>query len=187
MSKLSTAAAPLLTEVAQVLARMPADAPQPLVNEIAAARRILVYGQGRTGLLMQALTMRLYHLGLDAHVAGAVTAPPVGSGDLFFVNAALGDLPTGLALMASARRAGARIALITAVPGSAAGAASDIVLHLPAQTMADDLGVGGRSVMPMGSQYELALFVLCELVVLELTRKLGVDFAAMRSRHANLL
>ena len=187
MSSLSTDAAPLLAEVADALARMPADALQPLVNEIAAARRILTYGQGRTGLLIQALTMRLYHLGLDAHVAGAMTTPPVGLGDLFIVNAALGDLPTGLALMASARRAGARIALITSVPESLAGAAADIVLHVPAQTMANDLGEGGRSIMPMGSQYELALFVLCELIILELSRKLGVDFAAMRNRHANLL
>jgi len=62
-----------------------------------------------------------------------------------------------------------------------------MVLHVPAQTMANDLGEGERSIMPMGSQYELALFVVCELIVLELSRKLGVDFAAMRNRHANLL
>ena len=42
----------------------------------------VLYGQGRTGLVMQALAMRLYHLGLDAHVAGAMTTPPVGAGDL---------------------------------------------------------------------------------------------------------
>jgi 6-phospho-3-hexuloisomerase len=37
-----------------------------LVAEIAAARRVVAYGVGREGLMMRALAMRLYHLGLDA-------------------------------------------------------------------------------------------------------------------------
>jgi 6-phospho-3-hexuloisomerase len=179
--------APLLAEIAAVLAAMPADALEPLASEIAAAGRILLYGQGRTGLVLQGLAMRLYHLGLDAHWTGGPTAPPVGGGDLFLVNAALGDLPTGLALIASARRAGARIALITAVPESPAGHAADLVLAIPAQTMADDQGDARRSIMPMGSQYEAALFILSEALVLRLAERLGVSFAEMRGRHANLL
>jgi 6-phospho-3-hexuloisomerase len=126
-------------------------------------------------------------LGLDAHMVGAMTAPPIGTGDLFIVNAATGDLPTGIALMDTARQAGARVALITARPESSAGNRADIILHLPAQTMATELDLASPSAMPMGSQYELALFVLGELLVLELSGALGVDFAAMRKRHANLL
>jgi hypothetical protein len=41
--------------------------------------------------------------------------------------------------------------------------------------------------MPMGSQYEAALFFLCEALVLRLAERLGVGFEAMRERHANLL
>jgi 6-phospho-3-hexuloisomerase len=177
----------LLAEAQSALAGTQEVELAAFVEAIAAARRILVYGQGRTGLVMQGLTMRLYHLGLSAHEVGAMTAPPIGAGDLFLVNAANGDLPTALALMESARGAGARIALITARPDSPAGRAADIILHLPAQTMANDLEPGQRSLMPMGSQYELALFVLCELLVLDLARRQGIDFAAMRERHTNLL
>jgi 6-phospho-3-hexuloisomerase len=178
---------PLLAEIDAVVAAMPGDALEPLVAAIAAARRVALYGQGRTGLVMQGLTMRLYHLGREAHVVGAMNAPPLGAGDLFLVNAALGDLPTGLALIASAKQAGARVAVITAVPGSPAGCAAALVLHIPAQTMANDTGAGARSSMPMGSQYEAVLFVLCEALVLRLAERLGIDFAAMRQRHANLL
>jgi 6-phospho-3-hexuloisomerase len=116
-----------------------------------------------------------------------MNAPPLGSGDLFLVNAALGDLPTGLALIASAKKVGARVAVITAVPDSPAGRAADIVLHIPAQTMANDIGAATRSRMPMGSQYETVLFILCEALVLVLAERLGVGFAEMRERHANLL
>jgi 6-phospho-3-hexuloisomerase len=184
---LAARARALLAEVEGVVAAMPGDALEPLVKAIAAARRIALYGQGRTGLVMQGLTMRLYHLGREAHFVGAMNAPPLGPGDLFLVNAALGDLPTGLALIASARKAGARVAVITGVADSPAGRAADTILAIPAQTMANDTGPGARSAMPMGSQYEAVLFVLCEALVLRLAERLGIGFEAMRERHANLL
>jgi 6-phospho-3-hexuloisomerase len=177
----------LLAEIEGVVTAMPGDALEPLIAEIAAARRTALYGQGRTGLVMQGLAMRLYHLGREAHFVGAMNAPPLGQGDLFLFNAALGDLPTGLALIASAKKAGARVAVITGVPDSPAGRVADIVLPIPAQTMANDTGTGVRSAMPMGSQYEAVLFVLCEALVLRLAERLGIGFEAMRERHANLL
>jgi 6-phospho-3-hexuloisomerase len=166
---------------------MPEDALEPLLAALLAARRIALYGQGRTGLVMQGLTMRLHHLGREAHFVGAMNAPPLGAGDLFLVNATLGDLPTALALMASARKAGARVALITAAPASPAGRAADLIVHLPAQAMGGDGARSIRSRMPMGSQYEAALFLLCEALVICLADRLGESFAAMQARHANLL
>ncbi|MFY7962285.1 MAG: 6-phospho-3-hexuloisomerase, partial [Elsteraceae bacterium] len=76
MSALSESVAPLLAEVEAVFRRMPSDALKPFVEAIAGADRILLYGQGRTGLMMQGLTMRLHHLGLDAHWVGAMSTPP---------------------------------------------------------------------------------------------------------------
>lgn len=187
MSSLADEAAPLLAEVGEVLRRISSDALEPLAEALSDARRIVVYGQGRTGLVMQALVMRLYHLGLDAHMVGAMTTPPIGPGDLFVVNAATGDLATGLALIGAAKAAGAGVAVITAVPDSPAGRAADVLLRLPAQTLADDLAPSERSAMPMGSQYELALFVICEVLVLRLAKARGLDFASLRARHANLL
>ena len=177
----------VLAEAGEVLARMAPDAHVALARELAAARRVAVHSAGRTGLLLRGFAMRLFHLGLDAHVVGDMTCPPLGAGDLLLVNAATGDLPSGLAHIASARRAGARVAVITAIPDGAAPRAADLVLHLPGQTMANDVGGTGGSALPMGSQYELALFALCEVLVLELMDARGVDFAAMRARHANLL
>ena len=55
--------AAIFDEMRGVFARMPADAPAQLASEIAKARRILVYGVGRNGLVLQSFTMRLMHLG----------------------------------------------------------------------------------------------------------------------------
>ncbi|MBM3525690.1 MAG: SIS domain-containing protein [Alphaproteobacteria bacterium] len=176
----------ILGEVATVFDRLRDGLVHDLAAEISAARRILVHSAGRTGLVMRALAMRLHHLGLQGHVAGDMTTPPIGAGDLLIVNASTGDLPSGIALLRAAARAGARTVVITAAHGGEALALADRVFRIPAQTILDDQDGHRASILPMGSQYELCLFVLTELVVLELSRQLGVSFLEMRARHANI-
>lgn len=161
-----------------------------VAREIAAARRIVAYGVGREGLMMRALVMRLCHLGLDAHVVGDMSAPPVGPGDLLLVSAGPGAFSTVLGLIGVAGRAGARTICVTAQPAGDAPRACDRVLVIPAQTMADDAAQNGgappSSVLPMGSLFEGAQYLTFELLVLALRDILGVDPEAMRARHTNL-
>ena len=58
------------------------------------------------------------------------------------------------------------------------------MLVVPAQTMAND--VGGHSVLPMGSLFEGAEFILFEMAVMALAERLHIDAGAMRARHTNL-
>ena len=74
---------------------------------------------------------------------------------------------------------------ITAQPGSSLARSADHVLHIPAQTMADDRG-GTTSVLPMGSLFEGALFVLFEIMVLKLQALTNATPEAMRARHTNM-
>jgi 6-phospho-3-hexuloisomerase len=154
-------------------------------DALATARRIVLYGVGREGLMMRALAMRLYHLGLDAHVVGDMAAPPVGPGDVLVVSAGPGDFSTVAGLLGVAKGAGARVACVTAQPGGRVPRAADVVLVLPAQTMADDRGET-RSVLPMGSLFEGVEFLVFEVLVLLLRDRLGVSAEAMRGRHTNL-
>jgi len=156
------------------------------VTEIAAANRIVLYGVGREGLQIKGLAMRLFHLGLRAAVVGDMTTPPVGSGDVLVVSAGPGDFSTVSALMKQARHAGVRTLLVTAEPSGAAAALADTVLTVPAQTMARDQSAAASSVLPMGSLYEGALYVLFEILILSLRERLGVSPAAMRANHTNL-
>ena len=76
--------------------------------------------------------------------------------------------------------------MLTAEPESSAAKLADFTLVIPAQTMASDQGERRTSVLPMGSVYEGALFVLFEVMVLQLPTRLGVPPDAMRARHTNL-
>jgi len=174
-----------LADLGQVVERIDPAGLEAFVAELAAARRLVLHGVGREGLMMKALAMRLYHLGLDAHVLGDMTTPPVGAGDLLVVSAGPGRFSSIEALAATARRAGARVACVTAQPDGAVPQAADLVLHIPAQTMADDRGAG-VSVLPMGSLFEGAQFLLFELVVLRLRQRIGETAQTMRARHTNM-
>ena len=113
-------------ELRDVLVSGAAVETERLCDELQAARRIACYGVGREGLMMRALCMRLMHLGLDAHVVGDMTTPPVGMGDLLVVSAGPGAFSTVLALLGVAHSAGARTVVITAetAPNFDSGAAA---------------------------------------------------------------
>lgn len=176
-----------VAEVGAVLAALPPEAADRLCDAILAARRIACYGVGREGLMMRALCMRLMHLGLDAHVVGDVTTPPIGPGDLLVVSAGPGSFSTVLALLGVAGGAGATTLVVTAQPEGEAAQVADVVVHLPAQTMANDqAGEGGDSLLPMGSLYEAAQLLFFDLVSILLRERTGQTPAAMRARHTNL-
>ncbi|XWN30222.1 MAG: SIS domain-containing protein [Devosia sp.] len=173
-------------EIAEAAAGVSDGAADALVEAIADARRIVTYGVGREGLMMRAFAMRLFHMGLDVGVQGDMTAPAIGKGDLLFVSAGPGHFSTVAALMGVAKEAGATTAAVTAQPSGAVPQAADLVLTIPAQTMANDQGAAAGSLLPMGSLYEGAQYVVFEILVLKLRDRLGVTPEAMRERHTNL-
>ncbi len=172
-------------EIGQVIAALAPEATMPLEEAICSARRIALHGLGREGLQMKGLAMRLFHLGCDAHVVGEMTTPPLGAGDLLIVSAGPGEFASIAALMARAKAAGARTAVITAEPSSSLARAADVVLHIPAQTMARDRAAGA-SLLPMGSAYECAMMLVFEALVLRLRDRRGETAETMRARHTNM-
>ena len=182
---LAEKAARAADEIRAAVAAMDESNMQAMVAELARAARVVCYGVGREGLMMRAVAMRLYHMGLDAHVVGDMSCPPVGPGDLLIVSAGPGGFSTVNGLISVARGAGARVACVTAQPQGTAPRAADLVFHIPAQTMANDQG-GATSILPMGSLFEGAQYLAFELLILALRDHLGVAPEAMRARHTNL-
>ena len=182
---LQTMAQRALSEIGAVFALITGDTAERMFAEILRAHRIACYGVGREGLMMKALCMRLMHLGLDAHVVGDMTTVPVAEGDLLLVSAGPGTFSTVLALLGVARDAGARTMVVTAQPDGAAPRVADVVIHLPAQTMADDRSAAA-GLLPMGSLYEAVQLVFFDLISILLREKTGQSPDEMRARHTNL-
>lgn len=88
MSAISDLARSVLSDAARVVERLDAASFESFARAIAGAKTVVLHGLGRDGLQMKGLAMRLFHLGLDAHVVGEMTTPPVGTGDLLICSAA---------------------------------------------------------------------------------------------------
>jgi 6-phospho-3-hexuloisomerase len=155
-----------------------------VVGELLAARRIACYAGGREGLVMRGLVMRLFHAGLDVHYVGEMTCPAVGPGDLLVLSCGPGRISMVEALIGVAKRDGARMLYFTAQPQNPPAQQADITVHITAQTMADDRQ--SAAVLPMGSAYEIALFVIVDLITNGVRRRRSESVKELRSRHTNL-
>ena len=185
-----------LDEVAAAVHSVSSEELDAIADELVAARRIACYAGGREGLVLRGLVMRLFHAGLDAHYVGEMTCPAVGPGDVVVLSCGPGRISTVEALAGVALRDGARVLYLTAQPGEPPADRVHHVVAVRAQTMADDLlgdvaddnagGSASPAVLPMGSAYEIALFVLVDLITNRVRARRGESTEEMRSRHTNL-
>ena len=184
-------AARALDEVAAAVRSVSSEELDAIAAELVAARRIACYAGGREGLVLRGLVMRLFHAGLDVHYVGEMTCPAVGPGDVVVLSCGPGRISTVEALAGVALRDGARVLYLTAQPGEPPADRAHHVVTVRAQTMADDLPDGvavsaSPAVLPMGSAYEIALFVLVDLITNRVRARRGESTEEMRSRHTNL-
>ncbi|KAL9225301.1 hypothetical protein vseg_001244 [Gypsophila vaccaria] len=198
-SSMSSMAAQICNQIANIFTK-PTVGPSPLtllVDQITQTKaqngHIFVYGVGREGLMLKALCMRLAHLGLSAHCVFDMTTPPIGPSDLLIASAGPGGFPTVDAICGVAQSKGAKVLLLSCQPESGSCVKyATFVAHVPARTMADDHRVveghveESRPLLPMGSAYEGALFVLFEMVVFRLGDVLDQSPEVITARHTNL-
>ena len=175
-----------LNELGSVFEKLDDNSVDEAIEMIVSANKIVVFGGGRERLQIMGFAMRLFHMGLNISVEGDMTTPAIRNGDLFIVTVGPGEISTACALIDVAKAAKAKILVLTAQPEGQAPKNADFVLLIPAQTMANDQGKDAKSILPMGSLYEGALFVLFEIMVLKLKEKLNISSEMMRNNHTNL-
>lgn len=173
-----------LNEVAAALRSVSAHTLDEIADLIVDSGVVASYAGGREGLAMKGLTMRLFHAGIDAHSVGEMTCPAVGPGDLLMLSCGPGRISTVAALAGQAKSAGAKILYFTAEPDTAPADLADMIVTIDAQTMARD--TGSPAVLPMGSSFEVALFLMADLITNRVRERRAESPEQMRSRHTNL-
>jgi 6-phospho-3-hexuloisomerase len=175
----------IVTEMRDVLKQVRQAELEDFAEIVTRAKRVYLCGAGRVGIATRALAMRLVHLGKEAHWVSDDTTPGIGRGDLLIANSGSGSSPSTLNTASLAKKAGAWVATITANPDGEVARLADAVVNLPAQTYKTDRSAW-KSVLPMGSQFELCLWVVQDMISLRLMERLGMDEASMIGRHRNL-
>jgi len=79
-------------ELTRVFEKIDDSQIETFIEAITNAKRIILIGAGREGLATRAFTMRLMHMGLDAHWVWDDTTPSIGPGDLLIATSGCGEI-----------------------------------------------------------------------------------------------
>lgn len=173
-----------ISEISEAIRGINHENLEATIREIINAKKIAVYACGREGLTMKAFAMRLFHAGLNVTVVGEMTTPHIGTGDLLILTCGPGGVSTVKAIANQAKTSGARILYFTAQSDISPAELADSKLYIPAQTMANDSE--SQNTLPMGSTFEISLFLVCDLLVNFIKLYRQEDSAVLRARHTNM-
>ena len=174
----------ILTELGRTLAAVSEPEIVAAQGMILAANRLFVIGAGRTGLALKMAAMRLMHLGLVVHVAGEVTTPAIGPGDLLLVASGSGTTAGPVHAAEVAVKAGARVLALTALPGSTLAALAHGVIVIPAAAKQDH--GGSISEQYAGALFEQSTLLIMDAMFQAMWRESGASAEELWQRHANL-
>ncbi|SHI62804.1 6-phospho-3-hexuloisomerase [Propionispora hippei] len=175
----------IIREIGQVLGQVNTTALEELAAAIRAANRVFVAGAGRSGLMAKAFAMRLMHMGFTVYVVGETVTPSLAAGDLLLLASGSGETGSLVTMADKCKKLQAKLAVLTAAPGSTIGRSADIVVQVPAVTKeaADTRSITAQ---PMGSLFEQSILLLMDAIIVRLMELQEKTSTAMFSRHANL-
>lgn len=148
-------------------------------------RRILVMGVGRVLISLKAWVKRMRHLDMDINYVGDETELPVGPDDLVLVASASGESKLPIAIAKIAKDLGTELVYVGCTPGSSIDMLADVHLILPGRTKFAHPN-GYPSLQPMSTLFEQELFLLGDVVALEVMWRRGWTEDSIKDRHANL-
>jgi len=150
-----------------------------LVTEILAAKRIFVYGVGRSGLVGKGFAMRLVQMGLEAYFIGETITPIVRENDVVVLVSNTGSTMSAIQTGNIARRQGATVIAITSQPASKMAHVGSIVINIKPPCDKSKLELA-----PLGTLFEDATMIFLDGLVSVLMNERKETDVSMRKRHA---
>lgn len=146
------------------------------------ARRVFVYGRGRSGFVARAFAVRLMHLGYQTYVVGETITAPVQRDDVVVCVSGSGTTYPVVMTAELGRKQGARVVAVTADPDSeVARLAHTVIALVPPGGNGDRIRFA-----PLGTIFETAAWLFFDGVIALLMERLGATEEEMRERHATL-
>ncbi len=151
------------------------------VKRLLSAKRIFIYGSGRSGLVGRAFAIRLLHLGLIVYVIGESITPSIRKGDVVVVISRTGETYPVLVTAQIARNMGIEIICIVENEKSSIAKLSDLIIALPLKSDSER-----SKYAPLGTLFEIAAQIYLDGIIAELMARLNQTENDMRERHAVL-
>ncbi len=177
----------MMEEHKEVFSLLSMEQLEQFMEAVASANNIFVLGAGREGISLRGFAMRLAHMGKRAQWIWDDTTIGIKPGDLLVMSDGRGDIGSFSYIMQKAKDAGGKLALFTGNPdGVNVKKYADFVLFVRSQAYLVERDDVVPTVQIMGNQYEQQLYMLCDVIIMLLTEKLGMTFADLEARHRNV-
>jgi 6-phospho 3-hexuloisomerase len=158
------------------------------------AERVFIYGAGRSGLVAKAFAMRLMHLGFNVYVIGEIITPGISKGDLLITISGSGETTSVVAAGRIAKKAQAKVVLVTTYPSSTLGKIADLCVVIKGRTklrgekdfLLRQIKGEHYSLAPLGTLFEVSVLIFLDGLVAELMAELGKTEEDLRTRHATI-
>jgi 6-phospho 3-hexuloisomerase len=194
MEVLKEAMFSITKHVEQVAEELGEEEVEALIRSIISAKKVFVYGAGRSGLVAKAFAMRLMHLGINVFVVGEIITPAIEKEDLLITISGSGETTSVVNAGKIAKNVGAKVALITTYPNSSLGRLADIVVVVKGRTkLRGEKDFVMRQIKgehyplaPLGTLFEIAVLIFLDALIVELMVRLGKTEEEMRTRHATI-
>lgn len=178
-----------LGELNAVFGRMNDNAVRGLLEKIKESDRIFLLGAGREGLSTREFAMRLMHVGKQSYWVWDDTTPSMREGDLFICACGSADVEHENTLCDNAKKTGATLALVTPSARGHILDIADLVVKVPATAYkavyeSDEDHV--PTTQMMGNQFEQALLVLFDVLIMMYCEEMGISNEEMEARHRNI-
>lgn len=154
---------------------------EEMVKALLGAKKIFLYGVGRSGLVARAFAIRLVQIGLNPFFVGESNTPMVEADSVVIILSNTGQTMSAVQTANITRRIGATVFAITSDSHSKlAGAASEVIII--ADKVQDD--EQRRTYAPLGTIFEEGSALLLDAITTVLMKRLGETEQTMRKRHA---
>ena len=177
----------ILSEMKAVLININLDEISPFAQALKEAKRIYVYGEGRSGFMAKAFAMRMMHAGFTVYVVGETITPSIEQGDLLVAISGSGETDSIYQFASKAKKIGAEVILVTTDKESKIAKISDSVLVIPAATKYRKPGEPS-TIQPLGNQFDQAVHLVLDGIIISLLQEGNEQDLneEMRKRHTNL-
>jgi 3-hexulose-6-phosphate synthase/6-phospho-3-hexuloisomerase len=155
---------------------------EQIIHSFFKAKRIFVYGAGRSGLVSKAFAIRLVHLGFQTFVIGETIGAPVKKGDLVCIVSGSGETIPAVMTAEIAKKLGATLLVVTGKKNSRITKFADIAIILAADCIEKER----KQFAPLGTLFEASTWILLDGIIAELMKNKKETEESMRSRHATL-
>lgn len=169
----------ITTMLQEVLSNNDSAQIEEVIDYILDAKKVFVYGVGRSGHVGKGFAMRLVQLGLKAYFIGETITPIVEPGDAAVIISNTGETMSAIQTGNIVRRVGANVIVVTSNKKSKLAHLANIVVCIPISNEERK-----KDLAPLGTLFEDSAMIFLDGVISELMMKLGETEETMRGRHA---